>query len=373
MKKTFSHIAIVLVAFFLASCKGEVKGSGDPVESPENSIILKVSKEEFRASGMRLDTVSMASFPALISANGVIEVPPNNRATISSYLGGYIKDFPLLIGDRVKKGQKLLTIENLDFLELQQQYLETGQRLKYLEAEYGRQKELYEEKINSQKVFMQAENEYQRARILHQGLAKKLRMINIDPETVSSENLRSTTFIYAPISGSVTRVFVNSGTHVTPDEPIMEIVNSDHLHLEIQVFEKDALRIEKDQEITFRVPEHSNQEFTAEVHLIGRSVEQDRTVKVHAHLDESSNDRFIPGMFVQAEILAEESLNPALPVEAFTNIGGKTFLLELVSEDESSYTFRKAEAALEEERKGYARVDLGESAKMKKYLVGFTN
>ena len=371
MKKTFSHIAIVLFTFLLASCKGEVKESADSEDRSDNSILAHISKEEFRALGMRLDTVSMASFPAVINANGVIEVPPNNRATISSYLGGYIKDFPLLIGDPVSKGQKLLTIENLDFLELQQQYLETGQRLKYLEAEYRRQKELYDEKINSQKVFMQAENEYQRARILHQGLAKKLRMIHIDPGAVSSDNLRSTTFIYAPISGSVTRVFVNSGTHVTPDEPIMEIVNSDHLHLEIQVFEKDALRIEKDQEITFRVPEHSNREFKAEVHLIGRSVEQDRTVKVHAHLDESSNDKFIPGMFVQAEILAEESLKPALPVEAFTNIGGKTFLLELVSEDESSYTFRKIETEIEEERKGFARVDLKDSSKMKKYLVGF--
>ena len=372
MKKTFSHIAIVLLTIFLASCKGEVKESSDPDERSDNSILVHVSKEEFRDSGMRLDTVSMTSFPAVISANGVIEVPPNNRATISSFLGGYIKDFPLLIGDRVKKGQKLLTIENLDFLELQQQYLETGQRLKYLEAEYRRQKELYEEKINSQKVFMQAENEYQRARIMRQGLAKKLRMIHIEPETVSSENLRSTTFIYAPISGSVTRVFVNSGTHVSPDEPIMEIVNSEDLHLEIQIFEKDALRIQKDQEITFRVPEHSNREFKAMVHLIGRSVEQDRTVKVHADLDESANDEFIPGMFVQAEILAEESLKPALPVEAFTTIGGKTFLLELTSEDESSYTFRKVEAEVEEERNGFARVDLGDSSRMKKYLVGFT-
>lgn len=372
MKKTISYLAILLLTCFAASCKGEAKDPEETVERPENSIILTVSKEQFRDSGMRLDSISMASFPTVISANGVIEVPPNNRATISSYMGGYIKDFPLLIGDRVSRGQKLLTIENLEFLELQQQYLETGQRLKYLEAEYMRQKELYEEKINSQKVFMQAENEYERARILFQGLGKKLRMIHIDPETVSSENLRSTTFIYAPISGSVTQVFVNSGTHVTPEEAIMEIVNSDHLHLEIQVFEKDALRIDKDQEIRFRVPEYSKQEFTARVHLIGRSVDQDRTVKVHAHLEEDSGARFIPGMFVQAEILAEETLEPALPVRAFTEFGNGTFLLELVGEDETSFTFRKIEAAPEEEREGYARVDLQITPEKKKYLVGFT-
>ncbi len=355
-----------------ASCKGEPSASAESVERPENSIILSISKEEFRLAGMRLDTIAMAPFPSVINANGMVDVPPNHRATINSYMGGYVKDFPLLIGDGVREGQRLLTIENMDFLELQQQYLEAGQRLKYLEAEYQRQKELYQERINSQKVYMQAENEYERVKILLHGLGEKLRLIQIDPKTLTSENMRSTASIFAPISGSVTKVFVNAGSHVTPNDPIMEIVNSEHLHLEIQVFEKDALSIEKDQKITFRVPEYSDQEFTAVVKLIGRSVDQDRTVKVHADLDGEYEYSFIPGMYVQAEILAEEILKPALPIQAFVPIDGTTCLLELVSEDETTLTFRKIEMNPGEQYGGFSQVDLGRPAKMKKYLVGYT-
>jgi cobalt-zinc-cadmium efflux system membrane fusion protein len=218
---------------------------------------------------------------------------------------------------------------------------------------------------------MQAENEYERVKILHQGLGEKLRLIQIDPGSVTSENMRSTISIFAPISGSVTKVFVNTGSHVTPDDPIMEIVNSEHLHLEIQVFEKDALSIKKDQKITFRVPEYSNQEFSAVVKLIGRAVDQDRTVKVHADLSGDSVYSFIPGMYVQAEILAEEVLKPALPLQAFVPIEGTTYLLELVSEDETTLTFRKIGVNPGEQYGGFAQVDLGSSAKKKKYLVGY--
>ena len=46
---------------------------------------------------------------------------------------------------------------------------------------------------------------------------------------------------------------------------------------------------------------------------------------------------------------------------------------ELAGEDESTYTFRKVEAEVEEERNGFARVELEDSSKAKKFLVGFTN
>ena len=71
----------------------------------------------------------------------------------------------------------------------------------------------------------------------------------------------------------------------------MEIVNATHLHLEIQIFEKDAIRIVKGQKILFRVPEYSDKTYSAEVHLIGKSIDQDRTVQVHAHLDEENQER----------------------------------------------------------------------------------
>ena len=371
MKKVLSIAFILQLMLSISACKNQANEEGAVEKKPENGILIEVSKQQFIEQGMRLDTLGRASFSDVISANGVIEVPPNNRATVNAFLGGYVKDIPLLVGDKVRKGQKLLTVENLEFLELQQRYLETGQRMKYLQAEYERQKQLYEEKINSKKVFMKAENEFQEAKIERQALEKKLRMIHIDPNRVSPDNLLSQAPIYSPIEGSVTRVFVNNGSHVSPDDPIMEIVNSDDLHLEIQIFEKDALQLEKGQRIAFRVPEHSDKVFRAEVYLIGKSVGTDRTVKVHAHLREEGETRFIPGMFVQAEIMAGEITGTAISTDGIAKIEEKTFVLKLIDENESTYTFRKIEVEIGEERNGFVSIDLPADLQDSRFLIGF--
>ena len=371
MSKFFQFVILISLAAQLLSCKGEKEPAEDPIEITANTILLRISKDEFSTSNMKLDSVHMTPFPSVITAIGVIEVPPNGRATVNAFMGGYVKDFPLLVGDPVRKGQQLLTLENLEFLQLQQDYLETKQRMKYLQSEYERQKQLYEEKINSQKVFLKAQNEYENAKITHQALKQKLIAIQINPATLTSENMRSTTRIESPIAGSVSRVFVNTGSYVDPSNPIMEIVNATHLHLEIQIFEKDAIRIEKGQRIRFRVPEYSDESYSAEVHLIGKSIDKDRTVQVHAHLNEENQEKFIPGMFIQAEIMAEEALKPALPERALTEIEDRHYVFELVDESESEFVFRKTEVDLGRTINGFSEVDLPDSNLGKRYLIGY--
>jgi len=55
----------------------------------------------------------------------------------------------------------------------------------------------------------------------------------------------SETTIYAPIDGSITKVNVSKGMYVSPSDEIMEIINTDHIHLELSVFEKDIMKIRK--------------------------------------------------------------------------------------------------------------------------------
>ncbi len=369
--KTIPYLIILVLAAQLLSCKRETRETEGPIEITENTILLRISKEEFADSKLELDSVRLVPFPSVISAIGVIEVPPNGRAAVNAFMGGYVKDIPFLVGDQVEKGQRLLTLENLAYLELQQEYLETEQKMAYLQSEFERQEQLYEEKISSEKVFLKAKSDYESTRIAYQGLRQKLRTIQINPDAVTAENMRSTTYIKSPIDGSVSRVFVNTGTYVDPSDPIMEIVNAAHLHLEIQIFEKDAIRIEKGQEILFRVPEYSDKVYSAQVHLIGKSIDSDRTVQVHAHLSEENQEKFIPGMFIQAEIMAEETLKPALREVALSEIEDRYYAMELVDEDENNLVFRKVEVGLGRTRNGFSEVDLPASNGDKRYLVGY--
>ena len=143
-----------------------------------------------------------------------------------------------MVGDKVKKGERLLSIENPEFITMQQQYLETAEQLAYLKSEYERQKTMFEENITSQKNYLKAESEYKSAVARTNSIKKNLEMLNINPVSVLEGNIVSQVNIFSPIDGYVTKILVNTGTYVSPADKIMEIMNTDHIHLELKVLKR---------------------------------------------------------------------------------------------------------------------------------------
>ncbi len=343
MKRPSYTYAIILLLLNVLAC-GESKNNTSSevhTETPVDELVITL--EQFEENGMILGHLEEKTFPITVSTNGRIDVPPENMAVINAMMGGYIKKTPLLIGDRVNKGQLLVTLENHEFIALQQEYLEVKERLTYLKSEYDRHKILFEEKISSQKNYLRTESEFKTAQARYNGLQKQLQLLNIFPKEVENGNITTTASLYAPISGSVTKVWVSKGAYVSPSSPILEIVNNEHIHLELAAFEKDIMQVEKGQPIRFRIPEASDRTFEAEVYLVGTTINENRTIQVHAHLKNEKENRFLMGMFVEADIVTDRIRATALPSEAVVTIGDKTYVLLLVSENDGNYQFRKLE------------------------------
>ncbi len=333
-------ISFLLLLGMIISCNSSKSKKKDTETLKISKDIVEISTSQFESSKMELGKISLQTFDESIETNGYIDVPPANKAKVSAIMGGYIKKSPLLVGDKVEKGQMLLTIENPDFIEIQQNYLEVSEQLKYLKSENDRQKILFEEKISSQKNYLKAKSDYKSALALYNGLEQKLRLMNINTSNVLAGNLTSTIAIYAPIGGSVSAVFINIGEYKNPSEVLLEIINNDHKHLELIVFEKDILKVIEGQPIHFRVPESSTKSYNAEVHLVGKSIDENRTVRVHGHL-EDENDPFLVGMFVEAEIIISSSQKLALPAETILEEGDTYCILVLQEKKESTYIFEK--------------------------------
>jgi len=176
MNKLILYIVVITAASFVLSCTQ--KKSNIETEKPISIKIdltkdtIKIPRNEFLKNKLELTEIVKKDNSNKVSSTGMIEVPPNGRAIISAQVGGYIKNSNLLIGDQVKKGDFLVSIENIEFLELQQQYLETLERLTFLESDYKRQSELYKENISSEKSFLKAQSEYKRTFAVHIGLKK---------------------------------------------------------------------------------------------------------------------------------------------------------------------------------------------------------
>ncbi|SIR33199.1 efflux RND transporter periplasmic adaptor subunit [Maribacter ulvicola] len=342
MQKYIYNITTIFIFAIILSCGNQENKTNDSTALEANTDDrIKITQQQFNQSKMSLGKMAESDFPVIVTTAGMIDVPPENRAVVSATMGGYIKTTPLLVGDKVRKGQLLVTIENPEFVTLQQQYMEVNGQLSYLKAEYERQQTMVAENISSQKSFLKAESDYNTGIARYNGLKKQLRMLHISPDQVEKGNINSVATIYAPIGGSITSVNISKGTYVSPATSIMEIINNDHIHLELSVFEKDIMKIEKGQVVEFRIPEASKETYRAEVYLVGTSIGQNRTIKVHAHIENEEQANFLTGMFVEANIIIEKSTQISLPSDAIVEVNNESFVLLLEERKGDIYYFKQ--------------------------------
>ena len=348
MKKLFY---IATIASLLFSCKQEVAE-----EKVIDDGLITVTEAQFQSSKMEIGSPNEQDFEVTVKSSGKIDVPPQYRAKVTTFLGGYVKATKLLVGDKVAKGQALITLENTDYLDLQKDYVEVAEQINYLKSEFERQKTLYNEKITSQKNYLKAESDYRQAKGMYQGLREKLLLLNISPANVERGKFTSQITISAPISGDVTVMNANVGKFMSPSDVILEIVDTNYLHLNLSIFEKDILHVKQGQKINFKVHEASKEQFSSNVQLVGKSIEsKDRTISVFGVLNPSDKSKLLSGMFVEAGIVISSKKGLGIPVDALITENNKNFVL-LLQENKGNYIFKKTLVNIGEKSEKYVEI-----------------
>lgn len=342
MKKYIKNIILfAVVTSIYTACDSSKNSDTTNIKAIENQNSIEISTKQFQYMKMELGKLSAHNFTKGVKTNGFIDVPPTDRAMVSAIMGGYVKISHLLVGEKVKKGQLLLTLENPNFIEIQQNYLETFESLNYLKSEYTRQKTLFTEKITSEKNYLKAESDYKSALAHYNGLEQKLQLLNLNPATIKEGKFSNTIPVYSPINGNISKVNASVGKFMNESDVLVEVINNEHKHIELVIFEKDVLKVREGMKILFNLPENSAETFEGEVHLIGKAIDEtNRTVKVHGHLNEE-NESFLVGMFVEAEIITDTVEKFALPSNAVLEEDGDFFILVLNEKNENQFIFEK--------------------------------
>ena len=333
----FTHVIsltsiLLLLTLTLASCNPKAKpetANTDVTTGIKDQDAIIITENQFKSGGMALGKISMQEFNTVVKANGMFAVPPQNQADVSAYFAGYVKDISLLPGNKVEKGQVLFTIENPEYVQVQQDFLEAKGRLSYLKSDYERQKELMADNVTSKKNFLKAESEYTVTMAQYQSLKKKLSLMNINPNTLTGENIQSVISVVSPLSGYSTTINAGKGMYLNPSDVALTVTNTDDLHIELKIFEKDLPMVKKGQQINVRLQNDMNNVYKGVVHLVNKSINaQSRTVEIHGDLvNDEEVQLFAPGMYIEAETLTTSAEYPALPSEAVANIDNDFFVL----------------------------------------------
>lgn len=327
---TLKYIIGLWLLLGVASC-GSGNDDSAVIHLPDNQTdpVLDISPEQYLAGKLDTGRYALRTFEQLIRTTGVLDVPPEGRAQVSAYFEGYVKSLNLIPGQRVRRGQTLFTLENPAYIEVQQDYLEVKNSLDYLKREYERQGELVKDNFTSEKNYLKAESDYRVSESKYQSLRKRLEMMRINPDELTDTTIQTTIGIRSPFSGFVTGVNASTGMFLSPGDVAVSLLNTNHIHVELSVYESDLSKVSVGQDIRFKVQSDFATWYDADIYLINRLIDEDkRTVLVHGHLkDESLARDLTPGMYVEAEIVTKQDSMPALPEEAVVKMENQSYVL----------------------------------------------
>lgn len=312
--------AAITLAGSLSSCGSkEEQAEGD---APLAASGISLSQEQMELAGVETGVAEKRWMRTILECTGQIDVPPQNRASVHSPVQGFIREVNYLEGDFVKKGTVLAVLAHPDLIRLQREFLESRGRLGWLEQEKLRKESLAAEDAVAQKEKSKAVSDYQIELARFNGLRAELVMIGLPVEALEKEGvIQQSLALRAPVGGYITRIHTNLGDLVSPGDPLYEMVDPAHVHLELQVFAKDAASVRKGQVIECSVP-GVEARYLAEVHLVGREVDQaTKTVRVHGHFEKDPANLF-PGTYVQAWITIRADSAWALPQSALVAENG---------------------------------------------------
>ena len=344
-------IYIIPAFALLYSCSSEA-----PTETAKETVVkaeqeIRFTPAQMKNANVQVGTPELKDLSGVVRANGVVDVPPQNLVSVSFPLGGYLRSTDLLPGARVKRGQVIAVMEDVSYIQMQEEFLVVASQMEMQKKELARQRTLNESKASSDKNLEQAQAEYSSLEARHSGLRQKLLLIGINPDKLTASAISGKVNIYSPIDGYVSDVLVNVGMYLNPSDVLFELVNPNDLHIALTVFEKDLPMLQTGQKIRFNLTSDPSHKFEGEVVLVGRKLDENRSAEVHCHFDAEDKD-VIPGMFVTGEIEVTKANSLCVPEGAVVRLADAEYIYVQKSEG----TFQRAAITSGIERDGWIEI-----------------
>jgi len=310
--------AIMLVLLTQPACHHK-KDKGD-TSSPRHTAIadplLMLTPDQVEMAGIETGKMETHEMGSTLECSGRIEVPPESIADVTVPVGGLVKSCPRHPGDYVTAGQLIAVLEHPDYIKMQQEFLETRSQWEYFKEDFKRQGELTIENATSLKTMQQAQASFRSIEVKMFALRNQLKLIGINADSLNIENISSTVNIAAPISGIITRIFVNIGKYVGPEQMVCEILSKANLYLQLFIYEKDIHRISKGQPIEFSLISDPGNRYKAVVRTLSPKIDPaSNAFSINAGILQAQP--FInPGMYVKAYISIAQHSCLSLPATA---------------------------------------------------------
>jgi cobalt-zinc-cadmium efflux system membrane fusion protein len=321
----YTHVAVAIALLLCAGCSGKKTQTETTMADSTQGSHVRLTSQQLEHASIVLGQPSLDTVSSILRLQGKIDVPPQSIVNLSFPLGGYLKSTELLPGMHIRKGQVLATLEDMQFIQLQQDYLLAKEKLTLTESEYARQKALNASKASSDKVYELARAEFESNKILVSALAQKLAVIGINPNGLTTATLSKEVRIHSPIDGYVSKVNVSIGKYTSPTDNLFELIDPRDIHLALTVFEGDLNKISEGQRVVAYTNDNPGKKYEARVIIGNKTLNEDHLAEIHCHFEKNAPE-LAPGMFMNGEVFVKAHHSLTVPEEAVVRWENKYYV-----------------------------------------------
>jgi cobalt-zinc-cadmium efflux system membrane fusion protein len=306
--RTYFPILVLIIGSLMAPGCGD--GSKDKIAAEKTETkheVVILAKKSASDIGLTLFTAKMIPLTGVLTAPAKVLPNQDLEAQVGSLVQGRVHQVFVQVGDYVKAGQILLTVEGLDVGTIKAGFLKAKATLDYEKANYERQKKLFDEKIGSQKALLESQAEYEKALAEYKAEDKRIHSVGLNDEDVTNEKIgeehtSGTLPIKSHIDGVVVERNVVIGQFIDATTNAFKVINTNSVWVDGQIYEKDLAKINQKTSAVFKTTTYPNENFNGRIIYIGQTVdEQSRTITVRAEFSNPTN-KLKPQMFGELRI-----------------------------------------------------------------------
>jgi cobalt-zinc-cadmium efflux system membrane fusion protein len=267
--------------------------------SPEAGQI-QLTEAEIKTAGIRIEEAREAEVHERISVTATIQANQDRLARVAPRVPGRIVGIAANLGDRVKTGQALATLDSIELGEAHSAYLQAESQFKLAQADFERAEKLYADQIVPQKDYLRSRAEQEKGRANLRAATDKLRLMGVTP--LRSESALSVFPVTAPFAGTVIEKKAVLGELAQPDKPLFTVADLSVVWIEANLFEKDLGKVKTGAVVGVTVAAYPDEVFKGRLTYISSVMDKEsRTIKARVEVP-NADGRLKPDMFATAAI-----------------------------------------------------------------------
>jgi len=311
------------------ACSGPARdeaGAGANSDSlPQLANRVQLSAEAIKTSGLETAELRLIKIKQQLKVPGEIQFNPQTYVRLTARTAGRVDDLLVYEGYPVKRGQTVLRLFSLQFIE-------AASELKLAEERYEKLVRLNSEDLAAAKTLVSSA----RKTLKLMGLTEdEIEALN---SSQSEDNLLPVT---SPLSGQVIKCEILKGDMVEAGTLLMEVASLDRLWVEARVQEKDIELVHPGQPAVVAASAFPGHSYQGQITYLAPVVESStRTVKARLEVNNPTGE-LRPGMFADIIILLPDLESLAVPDEAVQTISGRQVVF--VPENQGVFAVREIE------------------------------